>query len=48
MVYMALFGTGKIVFGDTLTGFVYLVVGALAGWVIYWDLNRRGWETVLE
>jgi hypothetical protein len=27
---------------------VYLVVGALAGWVIYWDLNRRGWETVLE
>ena len=48
MVYMALFGTGKIVFGDTLTGVVYLVVGAVAGWVIYWDLNRRGWETVLE
>ena len=45
---MALFGIGKIVFGDTQTGFVYLVIGALAGWIIYWDLNRRGWETVME
>lgn len=48
LVYMTLFGVGKIIFGQTGTGMVFLVIAAAAGYVIYWDLNRRGWKTVLE
>jgi SSS family solute:Na+ symporter len=47
-VYLTLFGVGNIVFGRTLEGMVFLVVAALAAVAIYWDLNRRGWKTVLE
>src|SRR5258708_166384 len=47
-VYMTLFGVGKIIFGATLEGVVFLVVAAAAATTIYWDLNRRGWKTVLE
>jgi solute:Na+ symporter, SSS family len=47
-VYMTLFGVGKIIFGDTLLGVGLLAVGALAAGLMYWDLNRRGWKTVLE
>ena len=48
LVYMTLFGVGKIIFGQMATGIVFLVIAAVAGYVIYWDLNRRGWKTVLE
>jgi SSS family solute:Na+ symporter len=47
-VYMTLFGVGKIIFGATLEGVAFLVVAAAAAATIYWDLNRRGWKTVLE
>jgi Na+/proline symporter len=47
-VYMTLFGVGKIIFGATLEGVVFLVIAAAAAATIYWDLNRRGWTTVLE
>ena len=47
-VYMALFGVGKLVFGETITGVGFLVLSALAAGVIYWDLSRRGWKTVLQ
>ncbi len=47
-VYMTLFGVGKVIFGATLEGVVFLVVAAAAAATIYWDLNRRGWKTVLE
>ncbi len=47
-VYLTLFGVGKIIFGEALLGFVLLAIGALAAALIYWDLNRRGWKTVLE
>lgn len=48
LVYMALFGVGKLIFGETLLGLAFLVLAAVAGWLIYWDLNRRGWKSVLE
>ena len=48
LVYMTLFGIGKIILGWWAVGFVFLILAAIAGWVIYWDLNRRGWKTVLE
>ena len=47
-VYLTLFGVGKIIFGQTLLGIEFLVVAALAAGAIYWDLNRRGWKTILE
>jgi len=48
LVYMTLFGIGKLIFGEWTTGLGFLVLGALAGWIIYRDLNRRGWKAVLE
>jgi hypothetical protein len=47
-VYLTLFGVGKIIFGEPLLGGGLLVGAALAGTLIYSDLNRRGWKTVLE
>jgi Na+/proline symporter len=48
LVYMTLFGVGKIIFGQTMLGIVFLVVAVMFAWVIYWDLNRRGWKTIME
>ncbi|PYV08063.1 MAG: hypothetical protein DMG07_26865 [Acidobacteria bacterium] len=48
LVYMTLFGVGKVIFGQVGLGLAFLAAAALAGWVIYWDLNRRGWKTVME
>ena len=48
MVYLILFGTGKIIFGQWILGFVFLILAAAAGLIIYRDLSRRGWQTVLE
>jgi len=48
MIYSFLFGTGQLILGDTLLGFCMLAVGLVAGGVIYYDLNRRGWETVAQ
>jgi SSS family solute:Na+ symporter len=44
LVYCALFGIGKLVFQDWITGSVLLVVASLAGYLIFWDLSRRGWQ----
>ncbi len=46
MVYMVLFGSGKIIFGHLGIGFVFIGIGLLAGYLIYWDLSHRGWETL--
>ncbi len=48
MIYAFLFGVGKILFGQVLLGAAMLAGGLLAGAVIYADLNRRGWKTVVE
>jgi Na+/proline symporter len=48
LVYATLFGVGKLIFGHTGLGFAMLAVAALAGAFMYWDLNRRGWATVIE
>ncbi|MCB0723292.1 MAG: Na+:solute symporter [Ignavibacteriae bacterium] len=44
LVYMFLFGTGKIIFGDYITGILFLIIALISAGIIYWDLNRRGWE----
>jgi len=44
MVYMALFGIGKLLLGSTGIGLLFLTISAASGYAIYWDFSRRGWE----
>ena len=44
MVMFALFGVGKILFGQTQMGILFILIAAAAGAVIYWHLSRIGWE----
>jgi Na+/proline symporter len=46
LVYAALFGIGKIVFGDWFWGVPLLAVAGGAGYLIFWDLSRRGWQAL--
>jgi solute:Na+ symporter, SSS family len=46
MIYCSLFGIGKLVFGEWLAGVLLLTVAAVSGWVIFWDLSRRGWQAL--
>jgi len=46
LIYMTLFGVGHILFGNWILGLVFLVVAIIAMLVIYFDLNKRGWETL--
>jgi len=46
MVYMALFGIGKLLLGSVALGLLFLVISATSGYLIYWDFSRRGWETL--
>jgi Na+/proline symporter len=46
MIYCSLFGIGKLVFGEWLIGLLLLAVAGLAGWLIFWDLSRRGWQSL--
>jgi Na+/proline symporter len=48
LIYLALFGTGKIIFGDYLTGVIMLFAAAGCAYFIFWDLGRRGWETLSQ
>jgi solute:Na+ symporter, SSS family len=46
MIYCSLFGIGKLVFGEWVAGILLLAVAGLAGWLIFWDLSRRGWQSL--
>jgi hypothetical protein len=46
LVYATLFGIGKILFGEWLTGLLLLALAAGAGYLIFWDLSRRGWQAL--
>ncbi|MCA3701369.1 MAG: Na+:solute symporter [Brevundimonas sp.] len=48
MIYGSLFGIGKIVLRETATGVGMLAVAAVAGAVIYWNLTRRGWASIVD
>ncbi len=45
MVYLALFATGKLLFGYWTSGLLLAVGAAAAGALLYWDFSRRGWES---
>ena len=46
MIYLTLFGVGKILFGQAALGLLFLAIAAAAAGVVYWDLNRRGWKII--
>jgi Na+/proline symporter len=46
LIYLFLIGIGKIVFRQWLSGAGYIVLGLLAGFVIFQLLQRRGWESL--
>jgi len=48
LVYAVLFGVGKVLLHETTPGLALLALGAVAGAIIYRDLSRRGWKTVVE
>jgi len=45
LVYASLFGIGKIIFGESIIGVLLLGLAAVAGYLIFWDLSRRGWQS---
>jgi TM2 domain-containing membrane protein YozV len=44
MVYMTLFGIGKLLLGSVGLGILFLAVAVTSGYAIYWDFSKRGWE----
>jgi SSS family solute:Na+ symporter len=46
LVYGCLFGIGKLVFQQWLWGGALLTAAGIAGYLIFWDLSRRGWATL--
>ena len=46
LVYGCLFGIGKLVFQQWLSGGLLLLIAGIAGYLIFWDLSRRGWTTL--
>ncbi len=46
LIYMTLFGFGKIIFGELLLGTVFLLIAVVAFTVIYRNLSKRGWESL--
>jgi hypothetical protein len=48
LIYGALFGIGKLLLGEVALGAGLLGASAVGGAVIYWDLSRRGWSTVVD
>lgn len=48
MVYMVLFGVGYLLLGEYLSASVCLLIAAVSGYLIYRDLTRRGFDTVMD
>jgi hypothetical protein len=48
LIYGVLFGTGKLLLGEWPAGFLLLGIGLAGASVIWWDLSRRGWSSVVE
>lgn len=46
MIYCFLFGLGKVILGGILTGVIFLITGFIFGSIIYYQMNKRGWETL--
>jgi solute:Na+ symporter, SSS family len=45
LIYASLFGIGKLVFKEWGMGLLYLVIAAVAGALISWNLSRAAWQS---
>jgi solute:Na+ symporter, SSS family len=48
LIYGILFGVGKVLLKETALGAGLIALGLIAGAIIYWDLSRRGWSSVVD
>jgi SSS family solute:Na+ symporter len=48
LVYSILFGTGKLILGDFMGFIIYLVVASIAVSIIYINLSKIGWKTLVK
>lgn len=48
MIYAFLFGAGKAVLGNYLTGMAFIISGFVFGVFIYVRMNKRGWDTIAK
>jgi hypothetical protein len=48
LIYGFLFGVGKLILKEWMPATILLAIGVAGGIVIYWDLNRRGWSTIVD
>ncbi|MCD4680761.1 MAG: Na+:solute symporter [Bacteroidales bacterium] len=48
MVMFFLFGIGKIIFAEYLTGSIFIVIAIIASAIIYFNMSRIGWGKVSE
>jgi Na+/proline symporter len=46
MIYSFLFGLGKILLGSPITGVCFLLAGFVFGGIIFYQMHKRGWETL--
>ncbi len=45
-IYSALFGIGKMIFGEPEIGVPLLLIAAVTGYLIFWHLSRKGWQSL--
>ena len=48
LVYMVLFGFGYLLLGEYLFAAICLGIAAFSAWFIWYDLNKRGFDSVME
>jgi SSS family solute:Na+ symporter len=48
MIYAFLFGMGKIILGGIAAGTGFLLLGFVCGLIIYFSINKRGWDTLAK
>lgn len=46
LVLFALFGTGKIIFGQTVIGLLFFALALVAAYIIYYNLKKAGWKKI--
>jgi len=46
MIYSFLFGLGQIILGSIMLGIIFLLAGFIFGSIIFYQMNKRGWETL--
>jgi solute:Na+ symporter, SSS family len=44
LIYGTLFGSGKLLLGESTAGLAYLALALVSGWYIYRNMNRRSWS----